>query len=101
MVRHSSMAQWLKAHPDENFNSDDAPDHGCKTWKRNKTPFSGVFVGIRTMRIKRWWWSRDHGHEPDFYTKLIPITFWLVAYKTRAKPRYVLPRDVEIVEAKP
>lgn len=36
----------------------DAPAYGVKGWKRKCEPFSGVFVGVRRVTIKRWW-SRD------------------------------------------
>ena len=90
MVRYSTMRAWREANPDTA--DEDAPSRGFKTWKRKRELVTGVFVGVRRMTIKRWWFTFDG--EMDFHSELTPIVLWLVAYSARANPRYVLPRDV-------
>ena len=100
MVRHSTMQQWRANNPDAGIQ--DAPLHGFRTWKRERKPFVGVFVGVRVMTIKQWRFTDvdtwdDDVHDRDFQKRITPITFWLIAYSTRAKLRYVLPWDVEVL----
>lgn len=93
MKRHSTMAQWRRANP--LAGPREAPQHGFKTWKRKDASFSGVFVGVRVLTIKHWWWADMDTMDQDFHSRKTPITFWLIAYSHRAKPRYVLPTDVQ------
>ncbi len=94
MVPYSSMKRWREQNPDAD--QWDAPDNGVKGLKRKAAPFEGVYVGMRVRKIKRWWvtdrgTSDERWHSTDTFLML-----WLVAYDHRAKPRYVLPRDVEV-----
>jgi hypothetical protein len=93
MVRYSTMKRWRERNPEAGYG--DGPHHGFKTWKRNRTPFAGVYVGKRVLTIKEWWWRDLDTGDLDWGSRRFPITFWLIAYSTRAKLRYVLPRDVE------
>jgi hypothetical protein len=93
MVRYSTMKAWRARNPDES----DSPASGFKTWRRAGKPFAGIYVGFRVLTIKHWWMTCDDGEE-EWGSHRTPITFYLIAYSTRAKLRYVLPQDVEVTQ---
>lgn len=93
MVRYSSVRKWREQNPDAET---EYPDQGVKGLKRVRESFSGVYVGIRVLKHKRWWATDRGTMDEQWYSSDTWLTVWLVAYKDRAKPRLVLPTDVEV-----
>jgi len=73
------------------------PEHGAWGWKRRRTPFEGIYVGTRRLKVTWWWHINESAYEEeDHKTRAAAyLNVYLVAYSTRACLRYVLPRDVE------
>lgn len=74
------------------------PEKGVWGWKRKRIAFDGVYIGLRRLKIT--WWSHfnQHGDEDRCTKAAAYLTAYLVAYSPHAAPRYVLPRDVEVLE---
>lgn len=95
MVPYSSIKAWRERNPGA---ESVYPDYGVKGLKRRASSFAGVYVGKRVRKIK-YWWVTDRGH-PEYerwHSHDTWLTLVLIAYSTRARLRYVLPRDVEVV----
>lgn len=101
LVRYSTYRHWRQGFEREESGVGEPGDQlsrGARGWKRSRCSFDGVYIGRRVLKIK-WWWRVDVGTEwEDRRSKAAAyITVYLVAYNVWTAPRYVLPRDAEVV----